>query len=229
MSVNYNPRTVTDGLVLCLDAANRKSYPGSGTTWTDLSGRGNTGTLINMDGTNLSSANGGSLTFDGTNEYINLPSSFAFGTSTFSIECWVKADTLSGIDAIYYSQSSNSSGFYGVGHNSNGDGFYLSDFNGSTRVSTVFGSNAVVNTWYHLVFLKNASNQYVVYRNTIASTTNNTSTLSLTSADPRIGYNPASGSEIWDGNISNFKIYNRALTAAEIQQNFNALRSRFSI
>jgi len=227
MAVGYNPRIVTDSLVLCLDAANTKSYGGSGTTVTDLSGNGNNGTLVN--GVGYDSGNGGSFSFDGTNDYIDLPSSFAFGTSTFSIECWVKADTLSGIDAIYYSQSSNSSGFYGVGHNSNGNGFFLTDYNGSTRVSTVFGSNAVVDTWYHLVFLKNASNQYVVYRNMVASTTNNISTLSLTSADPRIGFNPASAAEIWDGNISNFKIYNRALTAAEVAQNFNALRGRYGI
>ena len=227
MALGHGPRVVTDGLVLALDAADVSSYPGSGTTWTDLSGNGNNGSLVN--GVGFDGDNGGSIVFDGTNDYIDLPSSFAFGTSTFSIECWVKADTLSGIDAIYYSQSSNSSGFYGVGHNSNDNGFFLADYNGSTRVSTVFGSNAVVDTWYHLVFLKNASNQYVVYRNTVASTTNNISTLSLTSADPRIGYNPASAAEIWDGNISNFKIYNRALTAAEIQQNFNATRGRFGI
>ena len=57
-----------NGLVLALDAANTKSYPGSGTTWTDLSGRGNTGTLTN--GPTYSSANGGSIVFDGTNDYV---------------------------------------------------------------------------------------------------------------------------------------------------------------
>ena len=69
MAIFYNPRTITDGLVLCLDAANRKSYPGSGTTWTDLSGRGNTGTLTN--GPTYSSANGGSIVFDGTDDIVN--------------------------------------------------------------------------------------------------------------------------------------------------------------
>lgn len=193
---------------------------------TDLVGTNN-GTFKNAP--TYSSVNGGSISFDGTDDYVALPQSFAFGTSTFSIECWVNADTLSGIDAIYYSQSSNAPGFYGVGHYAGSGGFFLSDFNGSTRITTYFGSDAVVNTWYHLVFLKNSSNQYVVYRNAVASTTNNTSTTSLSSSDPRIGYNPASGSEIWDGKIANFKIYNRALTAQEIQQNFNALRGRFGI
>jgi len=65
LAIFYNPAIVRDGLVLCLDAANRKSYPGSGTTWTDLSGRGNTGTLTN--GPTYSSSNGGSLGFDQVN------------------------------------------------------------------------------------------------------------------------------------------------------------------
>lgn len=223
----YIPDIVRDNIILNLDAGEPNSSPGDTNTWKDLSGNGYDGVLTN--GATYSSINGGSVVFDGVDDYIDLPSSFALGTSTFSIECWVRANTLSGIDAIYYSQSSNVSGFYGVGHNSTSGGFFLSDFNGTTRVTTYFGSNAVVNTWYHLVFLKNSSNQYIVFRNTIASSTNNTSTLSLTSADPRIGINPASSAEIWDGNIVNFRIYNRALTEVEIQKNFNALKGRFGL
>jgi hypothetical protein len=64
------PKIVTDGLVLCLDAANRKSYPGTGTAWNDLSGNGNNGTLVN--GPTFSSANGGNLSFDGTNDYTEV-------------------------------------------------------------------------------------------------------------------------------------------------------------
>ena len=81
MALAHSPKIITDGLVLCLDAGNTKSYPGSGTTWTDLSGNGNNGTLTNMDGANLDSANGGSFTFDGTiikNPIVNP----AVGTST---------------------------------------------------------------------------------------------------------------------------------------------------
>ena len=68
MGIAYNPRTITDGLVLCLDAGNSKSYPGSGTTWTDLSGNGNNGSLLN--GTGYSSDNLGVLVLDGVNDYI---------------------------------------------------------------------------------------------------------------------------------------------------------------
>ena len=72
MAIFYNSRTITDGLVLALDAGNLKSYPGSGTTWTDIIGRGNTGTLTNSppytySSPTYSSQNGGSIVFNGVN------------------------------------------------------------------------------------------------------------------------------------------------------------------
>ena len=67
MALHHSPRIVTSGLVLALDAADRNSYPGSGTTWTDLSGNANNGTLTN--GPTFNSANGGSIVFDGTNDF----------------------------------------------------------------------------------------------------------------------------------------------------------------
>ena len=70
MSLNHSPAIVTDGLVLCLDAANVRSYPKSGTTWSDLVG-GNDGAMQNMTASNFSSANGGILSFDGTDEHVN--------------------------------------------------------------------------------------------------------------------------------------------------------------
>jgi hypothetical protein len=69
LALSHSPSIVTDGLVLCLDAGNPKSYPGSGTTWTDLSGNGNNGTLVN--GVGYSGSNLGSLVFDGSNDYVN--------------------------------------------------------------------------------------------------------------------------------------------------------------
>ena len=229
MGLAHSPRIVTDGLVLCLDAASKRSYPGTGTTWTDLKG-GNNGTLTNMDTSNFSDDNSGVLSFDGTNEHIQLPQSFSFGVSSFSIECWVKLDTISGIDAIYYSQSSNQSGFYGIGHaNVSGfKGFFISDYNGSTRVISQMGTAASINTWYHVVGFKNTSNQQAVYVNGSLSTSLLTSALSVTSSNPLIGANPASFSEIWDGSISQFRIYNRALTADEILQNYLSTKERYS-
>ena len=220
---------VTNGLVLNLDAGVSSSYPGTGTTWTDLSGRGNNGTLVN--GPTYNSANGGSIVFDGTNDYVGLPANtLAFGTGQFSIEAWVYASSFVTNSHIFSSQSSNLSGFINIGYNVTPyTGFLVSDFNGSTRIITTNNNVVSLNTWYHVVGLRNSSNQYVMYVNGVASTTNNTSTTSLTAADPRIGVNPATNSEIWNGRISNLKLYNRALTATEVTQNFNALRGRYGI
>ncbi len=219
---------VTDGLVLNLDAADPRSYPGSGTTWTDLTGNGNTGTLTN--GPTYNNANGGSIVFDGTNDYVALPSTnLAFGSNQFSIEAWVYATATvpSTNNIIYCSQSSNSAGFIGLVYN-NTNGFLISDFNGSTRITASNSTPVSLNTWYHVVALRNSSNQYVVYVNGVASAPSSVSTLSLTAATPTIGYNPATATEIWTGRISNFRVYNRALSAAEVAQNYDALKVRYT-
>ena len=76
MALSHSPLIVTDGLVLCLDAANKKSYSGSGTTWTDRSGNGNNGTLVN--GPTFDSGNGGSIDFDGVDDNVNLGNDSSF-------------------------------------------------------------------------------------------------------------------------------------------------------
>lgn len=87
-----NPPIVTNGLVLYLDAANRQSYPGSGTTWNDLSGKGNNGTLIN--GPTFSNDNGGSIVFDGVDDYGSLGNSLGNGFSQITVNAWVNTTSL---------------------------------------------------------------------------------------------------------------------------------------
>ncbi len=234
-----------NGLVLCLDAANRKSYPGSGTTWTDLSGRGNNGTLTNMDGTNLSSANGGSLTFDGTNEYgsISHNSILNPGTGDFTFGGFFKAN--SNAASNYFPTFINKSD----GDWSNG---YLIrptwPYNGTFLIGVSQGQNSGVDrttiistltsslgTWVNIVGVWTASTRtLLLYFNGIqngSSTITNSITINPT-ANLELGrYNRITQSryEYLPGNIAQASIYNRALTAAEVQQNFNALRGRFSI
>jgi len=87
MGTSYNANIVTDSLVLCLDAANPRSYPGSGTTWYDLSGNGHNGTLVN--GVGFNSGERGSMIFDGTNDYIDY-GNFLDDPTDFTVVAWQK-------------------------------------------------------------------------------------------------------------------------------------------
>lgn len=227
MAASLGPNIVDNQLTLALDAADINSYPGSGTTWYDLSLNTKNATLTAA--TSFDSGNGGSILFDSTSDYGILPTSgLAFGAGPFSIETWCNLTTAVTNNLIYASQSSNSSGFIALYYN-NTSGFGLSDYNGSVRVATFNTATILTNVWYHVVGVRNSSNQYVVYVNGVASTTNNTSTLSLTTAAPSIGTNPATTAERWTGKIAVLRMYNKTLSSLEIIQNFNATRKRFNV
>ena len=93
MATLYSPKIVTDGLVLCLDAGNNKSYPSSGTAWNDLSGNNNNGTLTN--GPTFTGSFGGSIVFDGTNDYVDLGNiSQLKPTTQITVSAWVYRSTM---------------------------------------------------------------------------------------------------------------------------------------
>jgi hypothetical protein len=233
MGIAYNPRIVTDGLVLALDAGNAKSYPGSGTTWTDLSGQGNTVTLTN--GPTYSSANGGSLVFDGVNDYgtYDPGSEIEFGTGQFAVEIWAN---FVGEGPFYFIDTRNSSQTTGRWALFMYTSEKLEWYTGSTSYFQNDGSMPTWSTgnngWNHIVFSREGtgSNQFKAYVNgeyksAVTDTTNYTNSSSEASIGRRY-----SNSEFFDGKMSVFKIYKgKALTASEVQQNFNATRSRYGI
>jgi len=226
MAVGYNPRVVTDGLVLALDAGNTKSYPGSGTTWTDLSGNGNNGTLTNMDGANLDSANGGSFTFDGTDEYVNCGNDSSLNVgNNITVNVWFYVNQTASFDAIIAKVVND----YSLGwelDNSSGT-FRVTLRPSATQINLVAGSLSVGN-WYMgtMTFDNTTARLYLNGVQTGSTTTGGPVTLNST--EPlRIGGRVQTPN--FEGNIAQVSIYNRALTASEIQQNFNALRGRFSI
>ena len=229
MALAHSPKIITDGLVLCLDAGNTKSYPGSGTTWSDLSGNGNNGTLTNMDGANLDSANGGSLTFDGTNE----EASADIGNSLvkdFTLEFWMKSDaTVEGRGAVAYGGSTYAIiAVYRL--RTNFCSFYFGT-TGATTSLTLTSVNLADNNWHYIVQSYDGTNAKVYVDGNEELTDNSTFSGNLRSTsntEINIGRWTASGL-FQDMSISSVKVYNRALTASEIQQNFNALRGRFSI
>jgi hypothetical protein len=239
MAIFYNPRTVTNGLVLALDAANPKSYPGSGTTWTDLSGNGNNGTLVN--GVGYSGSNLGSLSFDGVDDYVSFSSASELqflNRLPYTLEVWFYittnpfgSQTFTGIFNREDSSIGSRDGYNLWLHPSSSTTMTLASerFQAGTNRNVSYGvNNSILNAWQHLCCTYDGTNLILYYNsNIVSSRSDATGNISNTSKALEIGRR--GGGSYFNGRLTGQKIYNRALTAQEIQQNFNALRSRFSI
>jgi len=216
---------VTDGLVLHLDAGNRQSYPSSGTTWTDLSGNGNNGTLTN--GPTFSSANGGSIVFDGVNDYVQCTGSY---TSTeFTFIAWIKRNGNQAAWAgILYSRGTNVTGI----QYRNNTNQLVYNWNGSSSAWNWVSNLLVPDQTWCMVAVSVYSSRAVAYlcqASGITSATNNISHTSTTLNDIKISYDDAETTRVANQSVAVASIYNRALSAAEIAQNFNAIRERFGV
>ena len=219
---------VQSGLVLNLDAGVSSSYPGSGTTWTDLSGNGNTGTLTN--GPTYSSANGGSLVFDGVDDYGNFSSRILTNVVT-EISCfmWIYPKSDGVVLAILGQSEINSSYHHSAIEVGSSGELRMSLWHNS--LTNRINSTLSLNTWNNVGFTY-AGTTLTGYLNS-----SNVGTTTFTWSKPSdiyFGIMSFDGTNMGtsaygDGNVSNIQVYNRALTAAEIQQNFNATRSRYSI
>ena len=222
---HYGPRTITNGLVLALDAGNSKSYPGSGTTWTDLSGRGNNGTLTNNP--NYSNDANGSILFNSTGPYIQLNQNSYDITDVYTVSFWVKR--ISGTGVFLYIGQSSTTGMYFESY-TNTDLYTWFFGANSPQNNGNWGANALSTTqWVNVVMtmVTSTKTQTRYLNGTISGSpfvfTNAVTAPSAVSSNWLIKNN----SQNWSGYISDLKLYNRALTAGEIQQNFNALKGRF--
>jgi hypothetical protein len=223
---------VTSGLVLNLDAAQTASYPGSGTTWTDLSGNGNNGTLIS--GPTFDSANGGSIVFDGSNDYVlvNSNASIPYGSTARTVSIWFYTNTTTWAD------NANNLFYYGAGSNGSSFGIDFSTYpfievwtyGGAGRDLTFSTTYSQVG-WKNITVTYNGSTTILIYENgTFTQTLTLTSACNTPSSDVYIGaVNPSILTAYYDGRIATTQIYNRALSAAEVTQNFNCLRMRYGI
>jgi hypothetical protein len=224
MTIGYGPSIVTNGLVLALDAADRNSYPGSGTTWTDLSGRGNTGTLVN--GPTYSSSNAGSIVFDGVDDYViaTRPGSITTG-GNISICMWAKWTTkvVGDIQILIDNNHTGSQGFV-IQDRPDLAGDPLTASGGLTSTFKVGDGN-----WHFIGVTIQETSQSRMYIDGVLNASNTGSGILTVQPNISIGYWQVTPGRYLNGNIAQVSIYNRALTAAEIQQNFNATRSRFGI
>ena len=227
----YSPKIVTDGLVLALDAGNIKSYVSGSTTWFDKSGFSNNGTLTN--GPTFNSANGGSIVFDGADDVIRVTQQSGLTPSYFTTESWIKLNT-SQASRIFIATFSESQSGIAMGINdgvSNNVKFFTSG-NGSTGYDHLYQIGTLNNNqWYHVVCTYDGIQKILYINGQLNTLKSYTQAIGYTGNDFTVGGLDLDGSIIQslNGSISLAKMYNRALTQAEITQNFNALRGRFGI
>ena len=224
MAVNAGPNIVEDGLILYLDAANRRSYPGSGTAWTDLSGNNNTSTLQN--GPSYNSQNNGFIVFDGSNDVGEITSSPSIEVSgNITIDVWMYL--LSSIAGAVISKGPISTDYdYMVYYSDNGPrlAFFKKDTLGV--VDTAQYTTTILNRWVHTCWVYNGST-IIGYENGVQATSAAASgNIRTSSVSLKIG---AGWVTYRNCHIAQTKIYNRALTATEVLQNFEATRGRFEL
>jgi hypothetical protein len=227
MSADVGPNIVEAGLVLALDASDPSSYSGSGTVWTDCSGLGNNGTLVNDVG--YDSANKGSLVFDGVNDYISLNS--ILSAKPFCISFWAKLTSVKN-QSFYTSRTILGHGISIFALGSTGSNTIRFD-TGDIANQWITGYAPTLNVWTNLTLQVNDSEkQLYVNGNFLSSIAFTSSIINTSPTIATIGASQTNGSTLDNyiaGNIGKYLVYNRALSASEIAQNFNATRSRFGI
>lgn len=222
----YGPRTITNGLVLALDAADKNSYKGSGTTWKDLTSNANNGTLTN--GPTFNARNGGNIVFDGVDDYVSIPSNSNFNNgNNITVEAWVLCTNWSsythpmivakGINVEWILWKSNDVGYIGkLGWRAAGQAY-----------STTSLPN---NVWCQCVGSVGSAGTKV-YLNGVLESTSGTTTFTTGNVNVTIAAGLVTGSpaNLLGANVAITKIYNRQLTDAEVLQNYNAVKPRFGL
>ena len=207
---------VTDGLILYLDAGDPSSYPGTGTDWYDQSGNSNDGTLVN--GVSYDINDGGSLVFDGINDYIRTTVGLG---SLYSLELSFKIAQFTSGDMRLMGAYTGNTNQFGCGWSTTTFRMWLA----GQWMNTTF--NSIINEFYTICITHESNDTKLYVNGEISDIISGRS-----SYFSNIGFgNPfvLQYGSYFQGNIYQSKIYNRALQQYEIQQNYNALRDRFGI
>jgi hypothetical protein len=230
MSFFHSPRIVTDGLVFYLDAANSKSYPGTGTDWFDLSGNGNDGTLTNTP--TYSTDNLGYFDFDdASTEYVDIGATTGLSSLTkATFVAWVYRDGAQiQYTGIIFSRGSSVTGM-NTGGNSDRLGYHWNSLHFSWDSGLVIPDA----TWSMVALSVDGGGNptdataYVFDSTGVSSSTHSDNHVATTLDDLDVGRDDLGGRE-WDGRIAQALIYDRALTQAELTINFNSMRGRYGI
>lgn len=212
---------ITNGLVLSLDAGNTMSYPGSGSVWTDLSGNGNNGTLKNN--AIYTAADSGAIILDGVNSFVRIPDSPSISpkSNSVSINLWYKMNSVGSINAsILY----NKENLYEA---SGGGGRFT--YAWQPYWSWVDSYAVNVGEWNDVVVVYNNVSQSVYKNGVLVYTRPQSGAIGSNNLELDIGARSGGASSYLPGSVSIFQMYNRALSQAEITQNFNTFRGRYSL
>lgn len=225
MGTNYNPKIVTSGLLLALDAGNVKSYPGTGTTWSDMSGNLKTTTLTN--GPIYSSSFGGMISFDGVNDYSITSNMTAPSGTNYTTSMWIRLDSsMSGVDGRFFWH-----GNYGVIiYRGSDNNFYFYTLTVNGAVNVPFGNTLPYGSWLNITGTYDGSFAKVYVNGQFITQLAQTGSIQPANSPNFFGL----GAGLVTSNptkcdISQVLIYTATLSATEVLQNFNATRGRFGI
>lgn len=231
MPNNYGPRIVTDGLVLALDAANSKSYSGTGTTWNDLSGNGNHGT--NSGGPTYSFNNKGYFEFDNANDVSIIPNSPSLNPTTgLTIESWVVFSVSSAGSDFIFEKGNVNTQYSLFSHGSDvvfrtkhvGDVSYHTQNPSKTFVGVVNGQ------WHHIVGSWDGTTKRIYIDGMLKNSVAKGGNLVTTAPGAAVGrFGGTTTGYYFQGNIAKVAVYNKGLTDIEVKQNFQATRGRYGI
>lgn len=227
MSVNYNPATPADGLILCLDTANRRSYPGSGSTWFDISGGRNNGTLTN--GPVLNTAIGG-IAMDGVDDIVMI-NSISLQTN-YSASIFARARTINIPTPAPFSFRSSTlitPVAFQVTFRNTGD-FSCAVRDDAGTIASVSGGVSTINTWFHLCLVRRG-NHIEFFVNGLIIGSSSASFGTITPNSLLVGAIDLGGplGSLFDGFVDDVRLYNRALSQSEVYQLFSSKRGRFNI
>ena len=219
-------QVVTSGLILNLDAGNTSSYPGTGTTWTDTSPSAMTATLQNAT---YGTASGGHFVFNGSNSAAVIPNNTVLDVQSLSIEVWMSpASSLS--QQGFWLEKGNINTQYSFFMFSNT--IYWRIAGGALDTTATVSSYISLNSWYHMVGTHKAGEQKIYINNAVVASNTGSPTITANTAGVSIGNANGAASPSsypFNGKIAIVRVYNKALTAAEVQLNYNDQKSRFGL
>lgn len=237
MSAEASPNSVNTGLQLCLDAANPRSYSGVGGTWSDISGNARNATLTNSP--TFSTSNNGFFSFNGVNTYAQV----GYGTDIFTqtadkveitIDTFVRFTAFNQFRPVFQMGGAMNGVYFGL----NDQNFLLFTVRKSpTPISITSPTTVNLNTWYHVVASKTAT-AMTMYINGDSVSTTSTTFVWNTGGNTQAWFgrtnseSVATGTAVVQalyGDIAAAKIYNIGLSAAQVKQNYNALKGRYGL